>query len=105
MIDPRLQGTSKVQSYQYDAVNAQAPHGAQMAQARPDRVNYAAVLTSWWRNNAPRRDTPIAITCAGGQRSSLIASRLMTCGFTQLYNGTGGMKPWTAAQLPVEKKS
>lgn len=50
------------------------------------------------------RNTPIAITCAGGQRSSLIASRLMTCGFTELFNVTGGMKAWTAAQLPVEKK-
>lgn len=49
-------------------------------------------------------DTPIAITCAGGQRSSLIASRLMANGFTQLFNVTGGMKAWAAARLPVDKK-
>ena len=47
------------------------------------------------------RDKPIAITCAGGQRSSLIASVLLTRGFTNLFNVTGGMKAWNVAKLPV----
>ena len=51
------------------------------------------------------KETPIAITCAGGQRSSLIASLLLTRGFTKLFNVTGGMKAWTGAKLPVDKVS
>lgn len=47
------------------------------------------------------KDKPIAITCAGGQRSSLIASVLLTRGFTNLFNVTGGMKAWNAANLPL----
>lgn len=48
------------------------------------------------------RDKPIAIVCAGGQRSSLIGSQLLARGFTDLLNVTGGMKAWNAAGLPVE---
>lgn len=47
------------------------------------------------------KGTPIAITCAGGQRSSLIGSLLLTRGYTKLFNVTGGMKAWTAAKLPI----
>jgi rhodanese-related sulfurtransferase len=49
------------------------------------------------------RERPIAIVCAGGQRSSLIGSLLLNRGFTNLINVTGGMKSWTTASLPVEK--
>lgn len=45
----------------------------------------------------------IAITCAGGQRSSLIASLLLTRGFNNIYNLTGGMKAWLGAKLPTTK--
>jgi rhodanese-related sulfurtransferase len=44
---------------------------------------------------------PIAITCAGGQRSSLIASLLRNRGFQNLFNVTGGMKSWIAKGLPT----
>jgi len=47
------------------------------------------------------RTQPIAITCAGGQRSSLIASLLRVRGFHNLFNVTGGMKAWVAAGLPT----
>ncbi len=64
--------------------------------------------------NAERlpRATPIAILCAGGQRSSLIGNLLLARGCDNLQNVTlenvtlenvtGGMKAWTAASLPVE---
>jgi hydroxyacylglutathione hydrolase len=51
------------------------------------------------------KETPIAIACAGGQRSSLIASLLLTRGFTKLFNVTGGMKAWTGANFPVDTNS
>ena len=57
------------------------------------------------RINELPKDTPIAITCAGGQRSSLIGSLLLTRGFTRLFNVTGGMKAWTSAKLPVDVQS
>ena len=47
------------------------------------------------------RTQPIAITCAGGQRSSLIGSLLRARGFQNLFNVTGGMKAWISAGLPT----
>jgi hydroxyacylglutathione hydrolase len=51
------------------------------------------------------KTTPIAIICAGGQRSSIIASLLLSRGFRKLFNVTGGMKAWTGAKLPVDSAS
>jgi glyoxylase-like metal-dependent hydrolase (beta-lactamase superfamily II)/rhodanese-related sulfurtransferase len=47
------------------------------------------------------RDRPLAVVCAGGARSSLVASLLLARGFTDLLNVWGGMTGWTHAGLPV----
>jgi hydroxyacylglutathione hydrolase len=47
------------------------------------------------------RDRRIAITCAGGVRSSLVASMLLAHGFTDLVNLWGGMTGWMQAGLPT----
>jgi hydroxyacylglutathione hydrolase len=49
------------------------------------------------------RDRPVAVTCAGGARSSLVASLLLGQGFTDLVNLWGGMTGWTQAGLPVTR--
>ena len=46
------------------------------------------------------RDRRIALTCAGGTRSSLVASLLLSRGFTDLVNVWGGMNGWAQAGLP-----
>jgi glyoxylase-like metal-dependent hydrolase (beta-lactamase superfamily II)/rhodanese-related sulfurtransferase len=47
------------------------------------------------------RDRRIAVTCAGGARSSLVGSLLLSRGFTDLVNVWGGMTGWTQAGLPT----
>jgi hydroxyacylglutathione hydrolase len=47
------------------------------------------------------RDRRIAVTCAGGVRSSLVASMLLAQGFTDLVNLWGGMTGWVQAGLPT----
>jgi hydroxyacylglutathione hydrolase len=47
------------------------------------------------------RDRRIAITCAGGVRSSLVASLLLGQGFTDLVNVWGGMAGWVQSGLPT----
>jgi hydroxyacylglutathione hydrolase len=47
------------------------------------------------------RDRRIAVTCAGGVRSSLVASLLLAQGFTDLVNVWGGMAGWVQSGLPT----
>jgi hydroxyacylglutathione hydrolase len=49
------------------------------------------------------RDRPVAITCAGGARSSLVGSMLLARGFTDLVNVWGGMTAWVQAGLPTTR--
>ena len=46
------------------------------------------------------RDRTVAITCAGGARSSVVGSMLLARGFTDLVNVWGGMTGWVQAGLP-----
>jgi hydroxyacylglutathione hydrolase len=49
------------------------------------------------------RDRRVALTCAGGVRSSLVGSLLLARGFTDLLNVSGGMTGWAQAGLPVTR--
>jgi hydroxyacylglutathione hydrolase len=49
------------------------------------------------------RDRRIALTCAGGARSSLVGSALLARGFTDLVNVWGGMTGWAQASLPTAR--
>jgi hydroxyacylglutathione hydrolase len=49
------------------------------------------------------RDRRVALTCAGGTRSSLVASMLLARGFTDLVNVWGGMNGWAQAGLPIAR--
>jgi hydroxyacylglutathione hydrolase len=49
------------------------------------------------------RDRRVAVTCAGGVRSSLVGSLLLARGFTDLLNVWGGMTGWAQAGLPVTR--
>jgi hydroxyacylglutathione hydrolase len=49
------------------------------------------------------RDRRIALTCAGGTRSSLVGSLLLARGFTDLINVWGGMNGWAQAGLPIAR--
>ena len=57
------------------------------------------------REEAARLDTerPLAVSCAGGYRSSAATSLLRPFGFRHLYNVEGGTGAWVAAGYPVEK--
>jgi hydroxyacylglutathione hydrolase len=47
-------------------------------------------------------DEPIAVTCAGGFRSSTAISLMMLRGYFNVTNLTGGMTAWNDAGLPTE---
>jgi hydroxyacylglutathione hydrolase len=49
------------------------------------------------------RDRRIALTCAGGTRSSLVGSLLLARGFTDIVNVWGGMTGWLQAGLPTTR--
>jgi hydroxyacylglutathione hydrolase len=49
----------------------------------------------------PAGDGPLAVTCAGGYRSTVAVSVLESAGFDNIINVTGGMDAWTAAGLPT----
>ena len=49
------------------------------------------------------RDRRVALTCAGGTRSSIVGSLLLARGFTDLLNVWGGMNGWAQAGLPVSR--
>lgn len=47
------------------------------------------------------RDTPVAVICHSGSRSSTAASMLRRHGFTRVANVTGGMATWKQAGFPM----
>jgi rhodanese-related sulfurtransferase len=47
------------------------------------------------------RDRRVALTCAGGTRSSLVGSMLLGRGYTHLLNVWGGTAGWAEAWLPT----
>ena len=49
------------------------------------------------------RDGTVAITCAGGARSSVVGSMLLARGFTDIVNVWGGMTGWAQAGLPTAR--
>lgn len=49
------------------------------------------------------RDETLAIQCAGGLRSQIVASILQKHGFTNVVNMAGGIDAWKAAKLPIEQ--
>jgi len=51
-------------------------------------------------NLAPRRDTPIALYCAGGVRSALGARSLTEMGYTNVMSVAGGFNGWKNAGYP-----
>ncbi len=50
------------------------------------------------------RDTPIALHCGSGTRSSIAASIMQAHGFTDVANVIGGFHAWEAAGLPIESE-
>lgn len=48
-------------------------------------------------------DTPVAVVCGSGYRSSVAASLLQARGYDKLINVTGGMGAWTEARLPTTR--
>ncbi len=49
------------------------------------------------------RDRPVAVHCAGGDRSSIATSLLHRYNFTNTINVTGGINAWIAAGYPVAR--
>ncbi|MER3555891.1 MAG: MBL fold metallo-hydrolase [Meiothermus sp.] len=49
------------------------------------------------------KDRPVVLHCLGGDRSSTAISALMSAGFTNLINLTGGIRAWQQEGFPLEK--
>jgi hydroxyacylglutathione hydrolase len=47
-------------------------------------------------------NTPVAVTCGSGYRSSVATSLLARAGHTSVVNVAGGMTAWNRAKLPVQ---
>jgi len=46
---------------------------------------------------------PVIVACETGNRSGAAAAVLRKCGFSQVFNLSGGVAAWQQAGLPVEK--
>jgi rhodanese-related sulfurtransferase len=52
---------------------------------------------------AKRKEKPVIVYCATGERAGKAAASLKKQGFTRVFNLSGGLKAWQDAGLPVEK--
>ncbi len=50
------------------------------------------------------RGKPVIVACRSGNQSQLAARQLRQAGFDEVYNLSGGMIGWQAANLPTTKK-
>jgi hydroxyacylglutathione hydrolase len=51
------------------------------------------------------KDTPIAVHCKSGYRSTIACSLLMRAGFENVTNVVGGFDAWEAAKLPLVRET
>ncbi|RIH89424.1 MBL fold metallo-hydrolase [Calidithermus roseus] len=49
------------------------------------------------------KDKPVVLHCLGGDRSSTAVSALLSAGFTNVINLTGGIRAWQEQGFPTEK--
>ena len=61
------------------------------------------VLSSRMNQIAARKEEPVLVVCATGNRSTVAARLLMDAGFTRVYNLRYGMKDWIRRGNPVVK--
>ena len=52
---------------------------------------------------AKRKDRPIVVCCATGQRASQAVATLRKLGYARVFNLSGGVGGWQQAGLPTEK--
>jgi len=50
------------------------------------------------------KDNPVVVYCKTGTRSSTACNALISNGFSNVYNLTGGIISWQEAHLPIGKK-
>lgn len=61
------------------------------------------VLEMTIERQAPDRDKPIVVYCAGGGRSAMAAFALKKMGYKDVASMEGGFEAWKRSSLPVEK--
>jgi len=49
------------------------------------------------------KSKPIIVSCARGNRSSSVATRLRKLGFNEVFSLRGGLAAWQQANMPLEK--
>jgi len=71
-----------------------------------------ALLADWKDENEFSRrigfidkERPVYVYCLGGTRSAAAAAKMRTMGYQQVYELTGGINAWKAADKPVEGRS
>ena len=68
----------------------------------PGAYNIHAGRVMHHLNRIPK-DKPVVVHCLGGDRSSTAISALMSAGFTNLINLSGGIRAWQQEGFPTEK--
>lgn len=62
-----------------------------------------AGLKAWAAAPKRRRERPVVLVTAGGVRAGAAAQVLRRAGFVQVHVLRGGVKAWSAAQLPLAR--
>lgn len=63
----------------------------------------AAALADWAKAPKRKRDRPVVLVTAPGLGAGRAAAVLRKAGFADIHVLRGGMKAWSAAQLPVAR--
>ncbi|MEZ4913388.1 MAG: rhodanese-like domain-containing protein [Chitinophagales bacterium] len=50
-------------------------------------------------------NTPVVVYCSVGYRSEKIAEKLLSAGFTQVYNMYGGLFEWSNEKFPMQNSA
>jgi hydroxyacylglutathione hydrolase len=69
-----------------------------------DGATHIEVGTLVQRAGEVPKDTPVAVVCGSGYRSSIVTSHLKRLGHENLTNVMGGMGAWKAANLPTSSR-
>ena len=107
IVRPKLLGIKKMTADLY--INFKEPHTlvdvrseGEWRGGRASNAIHIPLNELGQRMNRIPKGKPVVLLCASGMRSSMAATMLAKAGYASVYNFSGGMGSWYAANLPTK---
>jgi len=107
VIAPRLSGVQSISASDYLQMRNE-PHtlvdvrqSGEWKSGHPTAAVHIPLGEVAGRMHELQQDKPVVVICASGNRSAMAATKLAKCGFSTVYNFSGGMGAWKSAGLPT----